>query len=632
MSYTIRIATLCLLASATVAQLGLGSNEQAATDCLQCPNPIGDIKALACAVDWISKLRILNKTTTTIGGQTVDAYTLEHLDILKGTLEIPSLMIGVLAGKSALFTNLCLQILQTAEPLLDKVNQGLLGEVSDLLCSVFDILPTLDTWLAGNGGLLGHLLGANGNPLLDGLIGGPSGAPGVVDAYYYPNSSSLGPNAVALVVTAHVNSQELKRLQILGWNSTGHNSYDYPFYDRMIPHNVCKWISFEIVGTTLPNMTQLAVGLGDRYEMIPYRIPSYRKHGVVTCIAPLYANEQWQYALFAAHLYRRYGSFLQLYVRSMIHPLFEMLKIYEREGYLQIDPWMRVKLKTVHEAFFNPNLHVEFRNQAAAYTDCLLQYKESAEFISFMDLDDVQIPRIGKTYFEEYSHYFFENPMTSYLHYVKEADQAARQIMMDDFTMSQMYTGIVDVLPSMEAGRFVVQPKNINFTWVHFPFSVLEDMKRYDVSSEENFVARLKPLEEYPFTSSQGIPQLFSRKGGMLRKPDFLPAEDANWLQADLKRMFKNPEIRAIWSRMPQDQFYQKLLTSCFHENYFQHYFNSKPEKMTCPGPERCNFPKNPGIECVNAHGEYYSTSGNQRMNIHYATQSHFRVEDGCTP
>ncbi|CAJ0567375.1 unnamed protein product, partial [Mesorhabditis spiculigera] len=187
MSYTIRIATLCLLASATVAQLSLGSNEQAATDCLQCPNPIGDIKALACAVDWISKLRILNKTTTTIGGQTVDAYTLEHLDILKGTLEIPSLMIvpngpcglvlnvdaeylisGVLAGKSALFTNLCLQILQTAEPLLDKVNQGLLGEVSDLLCSVFDILPTLDTWLAGNGGLLGHLLGANGNPLLDG--------------------------------------------------------------------------------------------------------------------------------------------------------------------------------------------------------------------------------------------------------------------------------------------------------------------------------------------------------------------------------------------------------------------------------------------------------------------------------
>ncbi|CAJ0567493.1 unnamed protein product, partial [Mesorhabditis spiculigera] len=201
MSYTVRIATLCLLASATVAQLSLGSNEQAATDCLQCPNPIGDIKALACAVDWISKLRILNKTTTTIGGQTVDAYTLEHLDILKGTLEIPSLMIvpngpcglvlnvdaeylisGVLAGKSALFTNLCLQILQTAEPLLDKVNQGLLGEVSDLLCSVFDILPTLDTWLAGNGGLLGHLLGANGNPLLDGLIGGPSGAPGVVDA------------------------------------------------------------------------------------------------------------------------------------------------------------------------------------------------------------------------------------------------------------------------------------------------------------------------------------------------------------------------------------------------------------------------------------------------------------------
>ncbi|CAJ0572208.1 unnamed protein product, partial [Mesorhabditis spiculigera] len=93
MAHAVRIATLCLLASATVAQLGLGSAEQATSDCRQCPNPIGDIKALACAVDWISKLRILNKTTTTIDGETVDAYTLEHLDILKGTLEIPSLLI-----------------------------------------------------------------------------------------------------------------------------------------------------------------------------------------------------------------------------------------------------------------------------------------------------------------------------------------------------------------------------------------------------------------------------------------------------------------------------------------------------------------------------------------------------------
>ncbi|CAJ0572200.1 unnamed protein product, partial [Mesorhabditis spiculigera] len=93
MAHAVRIATLCLLASATVAQLDLGSAEQATSDCRQCPNPIGDIKALACAVDWISKLRILNKTTTTIDGETVDAYTLEHLDILKGTLEIPSLLI-----------------------------------------------------------------------------------------------------------------------------------------------------------------------------------------------------------------------------------------------------------------------------------------------------------------------------------------------------------------------------------------------------------------------------------------------------------------------------------------------------------------------------------------------------------
>ena len=52
---------------------------------------------------------------------------------------------------------------------------------------------------------------------------------------------------------------------------------------------------------------------------------------------------------------------------------------------------------------FNPNLHIEFRNQVAAATDCLLQYKESASFIAFFDLDEILIPRLAGTYFEELS-------------------------------------------------------------------------------------------------------------------------------------------------------------------------------------------------------------------------------------
>ena len=56
-------------------------------------------------------------------------------------------------------------------------------------------------------------------------------------------------------------------------------------------------------------------------------------------------------------------------------PLFELLKEYEKQGYLTLQPWHRIHLSNVPMDDFNPNLAVEFRSQAAAQTDCLLQYK-----------------------------------------------------------------------------------------------------------------------------------------------------------------------------------------------------------------------------------------------------------------
>lgn len=52
---------------------------------------------------------------------------------------------------------------------------------------------------------------------------------------------------------------------------------------------------------------------------------------------------------------------------------------------------------------FDPNTELEFRNQASAMTDCLLQYKEAAEFIVFPDPDDILVPVLGKNYYEEFT-------------------------------------------------------------------------------------------------------------------------------------------------------------------------------------------------------------------------------------
>uniref|UniRef100_A0A1I7XHL3 Glycosyltransferase family 92 protein n=1 Tax=Heterorhabditis bacteriophora TaxID=37862 RepID=A0A1I7XHL3_HETBA len=231
----------------------------------------------------------------------------------------------------------------------------------------------------------------------------------LISSYYYSTSESLGNNSVALVLTADFESVRLDSVLLIAWNNES-NILKNVKLQRITPHNVCRWISIFMTAETLPNLNKLALSLGNMYVEIPFKLPVRKKHEVVTCVAPLFANEQWQIAIFAAHTYRR----------SMVAPVFELLKEYEKENYLTIQPWLRIRLLTISEQRFNPNINIEFRNQAAAQTDCLLQYKESASYITFMDLDDVLLPRLGRTYFEEFTQLFFSMPNVAFLHYTKE--------------------------------------------------------------------------------------------------------------------------------------------------------------------------------------------------------------------
>uniref|UniRef100_A0A1I7XHK0 Uncharacterized protein n=1 Tax=Heterorhabditis bacteriophora TaxID=37862 RepID=A0A1I7XHK0_HETBA len=83
------------------------------------------------------------------------------------------------------------------------------------------------------------------------------------------------------------------------------SSYYYTKSLRITPHNVCRWISMFTTIQMLPNMTDLAILGQSSYVKIPINSPVTKKHDVVTCISPLFANEQWQFTVLAAHTYKR---------------------------------------------------------------------------------------------------------------------------------------------------------------------------------------------------------------------------------------------------------------------------------------------------------------------------------------
>ncbi|ULT91705.1 hypothetical protein L3Y34_009386 [Caenorhabditis briggsae] len=74
-----------------------------------------------------------------------------------------------------------------------------------------------------------------------------------------------------------------------------------------------------------------------------------------------------------------FDGHLHIYFTSIIEPYFHLMREYERRGYITIDFWLRMKFAKSETPFFEPNGHVEWRNQAGAQIDCLLQYKEAAE-------------------------------------------------------------------------------------------------------------------------------------------------------------------------------------------------------------------------------------------------------------
>lgn len=75
---------------------------------------------------------------------------------------------------------------------------------------------------------------------------------------------------------------------------------------RVIPHKVCSWVPLFTTVQTVSSLTSLSIHIGNHYHEIPFKLPVYQKHEVVTCISPLFSSDQWQLITLALHTYKRY--------------------------------------------------------------------------------------------------------------------------------------------------------------------------------------------------------------------------------------------------------------------------------------------------------------------------------------
>lgn len=150
---------------------------------------------------------------------------------------------------------------------------------------------------------------------------------------------------------------------------------------------------------------------------------------------------------------------------------------YERQGYITLDYWLRMKFSNTKTPYYEPNENVEWRHQAGAQTDCLLQYKEAAEYIAFFDMDDILFPKNYPTYLEEFSAEWALQPDATSVFYGRREHEFLKAESLSEFSFRDLVSSLRSS-PTVKRGKVVVKPDRYNSTWIHFSYNEDQGTRR----------------------------------------------------------------------------------------------------------------------------------------------------------
>ncbi|UMM12513.1 hypothetical protein L5515_001254 [Caenorhabditis briggsae] len=449
----------------------------------------------------------------------------------------------------------------------------------------------------------------------------------VYSAFYFNQSKSLGESSIVILMTADFEVLDtIKKLDLLVINATNRGMATAEL-ERVTIHDACKWIAMTATAEVVKNPSLLFVSLGGNHAPIPFEVVSTEPKPVVMCISPLFAAENWQNLLVALHVYKRFGAHMHLYIRSVVSPMLEILRVYEQEGYVTLKPWNRINLLNRDERDFNPNLNVEFRSQAAAQTDCLLRYKEASEFIAFLDLDDLILPRMANSYLNEFRFLAAENPTVAYFTYTKQNTRTRAYKRANVFSVEHVLRS-VQFEQTTETGKMVAIPSKVNNTWIHWTHKTV---KKLEVDPEFNSITHFKHMDmlDGMGVDHERVPQYNPTTGGGDAEKPLISNKNLQMIEKDFNRMSWKSSIRRHLRSLPINMTYGKLISACFKESYYTFHSANENHGMLCPGPERCDL-SSYTARCWNSVGEYHSTRDGKLINIHFAENSDFALLDGC--
>ncbi|CAI2301385.1 unnamed protein product [Caenorhabditis sp. 36 PRJEB53466] len=468
----------------------------------------------------------------------------------------------------------------------------------------------------------------------------------VLSTTYFENSKSFPPStAVILFNSVQVFHLKYSHLNVVAETMQGNVEVQFKIEPviNTIPF-FCKWVPYIAVGQVPEDHVLLKLSTNKKDGMeLSLRTPFQTPRKVVACFSPLFLNERWQLLLTTVEasafrnlfsirffqIYSHYGAFMHFYVRSMITDLFTLIK--ENKN-TRISPWPSIRIGESRAAspMFDPNTELEFRNQASAMTDCLLQYKESAEFVVFPDPDDILVPALGKNYYEEFTKAFNMFPTAGAIVY------NMTQTVIESSTTPAKYSPM-ELLASIKFkgeqkwGKLVVRPERVDSLWIHRSYSIKEgfEQKVMPVDVNAYYHLRIWKFPEYASVNKTKVssPPYYDPYHVKSTKRTIYKVSDGLKIQRKFKNRVAEGNLKAIYSRLPKVSLYYPLIEVCYNRIFY-----SLKDIGTCRGPEYCNIPAFPGLRCTNVASEYVTYKSYRNIYIHQLISTDFEEsENGCT-
>ncbi|ULT87880.1 hypothetical protein L3Y34_007214 [Caenorhabditis briggsae] len=438
----------------------------------------------------------------------------------------------------------------------------------------------------------------------------------VASAYYYPTSKSLGNNAVAFNMVVDSKNFDISKhtYNFVGSNGT-HTESGFAI-SQIEEEEMCRYAPTVARGNTVENLKKLELESGGTKVEIPFKMARYTApKPVIICISPQFVAEQWQIFLMHAHTAHRFGAHIHIYVISIVKAYFELMKEYERQGYLTIEKWMRMKFDKPGSQYFEPNLNTELRNQAGALTDCLLQYKEAAEYIAFFDLDDVLFPLNYPTYLEEFNAEYAQKPDATSLVYGRREHEFIKAETLAEYDFHELVASLKTSYT--RAGKVVVKPDRHNTTWIHA--SHREDPTKRIHIKTPHLIHVQRPIQK---NGNNEIKDMW--KSRFWRFNETIHEVYIAAIHEDIQRMKKNKEVARIAKRLPSRDFYFPVVFKCYLKRFYG-------RKLTeCPNAEKCVMPQRKDIKCMHTDAEYFSGPSSEPFTFHYFTNPFWSSDYGC--